>query len=174
MSYEISSTDCLGKLGSVQWHSWSISWQCYENGVPLLSLTDPENVQMTIICCVGYWNHLSVGTCWVDVVDPMIPLRMSITISNAGECSLSVVTDSDLSKLLLLESVAINCWLPDLGRRTHWLLFCAVGHPRIKPVSHHNNNTCTWSGPRWVGGCTGQARIARLRQAPKEATHHSK
>jgi hypothetical protein len=42
----------------------------------------------------------------------------------------------------------------------------------LDPVRAHdnNNNTFTWSGPRGLVGCTGQARVARLGQAPFEPT----
>jgi hypothetical protein len=35
---------------------------------------------------------------------------------------------------------------------------------------NNNNNTLIWSGPRGVVGCTGQARVARLWQAPHGPT----
>jgi hypothetical protein len=44
---------------------------------------------------------------------------------------------------------------------------------RERTEDNNNNNTFTWSGPSGVSGCTGQARIARLGQAPREATHPS-
>jgi hypothetical protein len=39
----------------------------------------------------------------LDVIDPLIPLRVSGTINNAAECNLYVVIDSDLSNIVLLE-----------------------------------------------------------------------
>jgi hypothetical protein len=71
------------------------------------------------------------GSCSLDVVDAQIPLRVLGTVDNAGECDLYVVIDSDLSKLLLLESIIvsrfdINCSLSDLRTGTHRLLFSAV------------------------------------------------
>jgi hypothetical protein len=36
----------------------------------------------------------------------------------------------------------------------------------------YDNNTFTWSGSSGVGGCTGQARVARLGHAPERATDH--
>jgi hypothetical protein len=35
----------------------------------------------------------------------------------------------------------------------------------------YNNNTFTWSGPSGVGGYAVKARVARLGQAPEQATH---
>jgi hypothetical protein len=93
------------------------------------------------------------GLCSLDVIDPLMPIRLSGTISNAGKCNLYVVIDSDLSKLVLLgsnivTSFDINCSLTDLvGLGTHRLLFCAVDQASGR-ISYPTPDPTRSSSPR--------------------------
>jgi hypothetical protein len=64
---------------------------------------------------------------------------------------------------------------PQIGHLVRVILpsVCAVfaGVGNVYNLANNNNNTFTWSGPSGVGGCTGQARVARLGHAPERATH---
>jgi hypothetical protein len=68
------------------------------------------------------------------------------------------------------------CWVKDLKLTMENLLGRLVTLEEDNWTSQYrenNNTTFTWSGPSGVGGCPGQAHVARLGHAPEQDTHRA-